>query len=205
MKLQELITILKRLYRQYIRKHLRRIFYSFLLSLIVAGSTASIAYLLDPAVKKIFIDNDRTLAWLIPLAIMFVFTAKGLSLYFARTLVIKVGALVSGEMQKQIANNILITDIQSLDNRHSGHYISNIMFDSHQVETLASTGILNLMKDTFSLFFSELNVLSKLEVSIFCNSNDAISCGTCKEFREKNRKSYWRSWRNIWTINSIFV
>ena len=153
MKLQELITILKRLYRQYIRKHLRRIFYSFLLSLIVAGSTASIAYLLDPAVKKIFIDNDRTLAWLIPLAIMFVFTAKGLSLYFARTLVIKVGALVSGEMQKQIANNILITDIQSLDNRHSGHYISNIMFDSHQVETLASTGILNLMKDTFSVIF----------------------------------------------------
>ena len=153
MKLQELIIILKRLYKDYIRKHLKRLFYSFLLSLVVAGSTASIAYLLDPAVKKIFIDNDRTLAWLIPLGIIFVFTAKGLSLYFARTLVIQVGALVAGEMQKEIANNILVTDIQSLDNRHSGHYISNIMFDSHQVETLASTGILNLMKDTFSVIF----------------------------------------------------
>ena len=108
MKLQELIIILKRLYKDYIRKHLKRLFYSFLLSLVVAGSTASIAYLLDPAVKKIFIDNDRTLAWLIPLGIIFVFTAKGLSLYFARTLVIQVGALVAGEMQKEIANNILV-------------------------------------------------------------------------------------------------
>ena len=153
MKLQELIIILKRLYKDYRRKHLKTLFFSFILSLIVAGSTASIAYLLDPAVKKIFIDKDRTLAWLIPIAIIIAFSTKGLSLYFARTLVIKVGALVGGEMQKQIANHILITDIQSLDNRHSGHYISNIMFDSHQVETLASTGILNLMKDTFSVIF----------------------------------------------------
>ena len=153
MKLQELITILKRLYREYIKKHLKRIFISFVLSLIVAGSTAAIAWLLDPAVKKIFIDNDRTLAWLIPIAIIFVFTAKGLSLYFARINVIKVGALCSGEMQKQVAKNILVTDVQSLDNRHSGHYISNITFDSHQIEVLASTGILNLMKDTFSVIF----------------------------------------------------
>ena len=56
MKLEELITILKRLYKEYIKKHLKRIFFSFVLSLIVAGSTAAIAWLLDPAVKKIFID-----------------------------------------------------------------------------------------------------------------------------------------------------
>ncbi len=153
MKLDELITILKRLYKGYIKKHLRRIFFSFVLSLIVAGSTAAIAWLLDPAVKKIFIDKDKTLAWLIPIAIMIVFTAKGLSLYFARINVIKVGALCSGELQKQVAENILVSDVQSLDNRHSGHYISNITFDSHQIEVLASTGILNLMKDTFSVIF----------------------------------------------------
>ena len=84
---------------------------------------------------------------------MIVFTAKGLSLYFARINVIKVGALCSGELQKQVAENILVSDVQSLDNRHSGHYISNITFDSHQIEVLASTGILNLMKDTFSVIF----------------------------------------------------
>ena len=70
MKFQELKQILKRLYKEYISKHLKRIFLALFLSILVAGSTSSIAWLLDPAVKKIFIDQDRTLAWLIPLLII---------------------------------------------------------------------------------------------------------------------------------------
>ena len=79
------------------------------------------------------------------------FTSKGLSLYFARINIIRVGQEVAGALQKKIAHNILTSDIQTLDNRHSGKYISNIMFDAFQVQNLVSTGVLNLMKDTFSV------------------------------------------------------
>ena len=151
MKFQELKLILIRIYKEYVKKHLKRIFIALVLSIIVAGSTSSIAWLLDPAVKKIFIDQDKTLAWLIPILIIITFSAKGLSLYFARINIIRVGEEVAGELQKKIANNILLSDIQTLDNRHSGKYISNVMFDTHQVQNLVGTGILNLMKDTFSL------------------------------------------------------
>ena len=151
MKLDELITILKRLYREYVKKHFKRILLALALSIIVAGSSAATAWLLDPAVKKIFIDKDRTLAWLIPLGIICAFSGKGLSLYFARINIIKVGSRIGGELQKKIADNILFSDIQTLDNRHSGKYISNIMYDSNQVTQLVSTGVLNLMKDTFSV------------------------------------------------------
>jgi len=151
MKFQELKLILARIYKEYVKKHLRRILLALILSIIVAGSTSSIAWLLDPAVKKIFIDQDKTLAWLIPILIIITFSAKGLSLYFARINIIRVGQEVSGEMQKQIAKNILESDIQTLDNRHSGKYISNILFDSIRVQTLVSTGVLNLMKDSFSI------------------------------------------------------
>ena len=151
MKFQELKLILARIYKEYVKKHLRRILLALILSIIVAGSTSAIAWLLDPAVKKIFIDQDKTLAWLIPILIIITFSAKGLSLYFARINIIRVGQEVSGEMQKQIAKNILESDIQTLDNRHSGKYISNILFDSIRVQTLVSTGVLNLMKDSFSI------------------------------------------------------
>ena len=151
MKLDELITILKRLYREYVKKHFKRILLALALSIIVAGSSAATAWLLDPAVKKIFIDKDRTLAWIIPLGIICAFSGKGLSLYFARINIIKVGSRIGGELQKKIADNILFSDIQTLDNRHSGKYISNIMYDSNQVTQLVSTGVLNLMKDTFSV------------------------------------------------------
>ena len=151
MKFQEVKLILKRLYRDYVKKHIKTILIALILSIIVAGSTSGIAWLLDPAVKKIFIDQDRTFAWSIPLLIIFAFTSKGLSLYLARIKIIRVGEEVAGELKKEVAKNILISDVQTLENRHSGKYISNIMFDTHQVQNLVSTGVLNLMKDSFSV------------------------------------------------------
>ena len=151
MKLDELIIILKRLYNQYTKKYFKRILLALVLSLIVASSTAATAWLLDPAVKKIFIDKDKVLSWLIPICIVFAFSAKGISLYFARINIINVGERIGGELKSQVANNILYSDIQTLDKRHSGKYISNIMFDAGQVQQLVSSGVLNIMKDSFSL------------------------------------------------------
>jgi subfamily B ATP-binding cassette protein MsbA len=151
MKFDELKLILKRMYREYVKKHIKKILISLALSLIVAVSTSSIAWLLDPAVKKIFIEQDKLFAWSIPILIIIAFSSKGLSLYFARLNIIRVGQEVAGALQKKIANTILTSDIQTLDNRHSGKYISNIMFDAAQVQNLVGTGVLNLMKDTFSV------------------------------------------------------
>ncbi len=151
MKFNELKIILKRLFKEYVKKHISRILIALVLSIVVAISTSGIAWLLDPAVKKIFIDQNKVFAWTIPLLIVIAFSSKGLSLYFARINIIRVGEEVAGALQKKVANNILTSDIQTLDNRHSGKYISNVMFDTHHVQNLVSTGFLNLMKDTFSV------------------------------------------------------
>ena len=151
MKFKELKIILKRLFKEYVKKHIKKIFLALFLSLIVAGSTAGIAWLLDPAVKKIFIEKNEVFAWSIPLLIVLAFSSKGVSLYFARINIIRVGEEVAGELQKKIAKNILLSDIETLDNRHSGKYISNVMFDTKHVQNLVSTGVLNLMKDSFSV------------------------------------------------------
>ncbi len=151
MKFEELKILLKKLFKQYVKKHIKKILLALFLSVIVAGSTAGIAWLLDPAVKKIFIDQDRLFAWTIPILIILAFSSKGLSLYLARINIIRVGEEVAGELQKKVAVNILTSDIQTLDNRHSGKYISNIMFDTYHIRNLVSNGVLNLMKDTLSV------------------------------------------------------
>ena len=152
MEFEELKLILKRLYKEYVRKHISKLLIALVLSVIVAASTSGIAWLLDPAVKKIFIDQDKVFALTIPLLIIIAFTSKGLSLYFARINVIRVGEEISGALQKKVALNILTSDIHILDNRHSGKYISNVMYDTHHIKNLVSTGILNIMKDSFSVF-----------------------------------------------------
>ncbi len=151
MEFEELKILIKKLFNQYVKKHIKRILIALILSIIVAASTSGIAWLLDPAVKKIFIEQNKIFAWSIPLLIVVAFSSKGLSLYFARVNIIRVGEEVAGELQKKVATNILLSDIQTLDNRHSGKYISNVMYDTHHVQNLVSTGVLNLMKDTFSV------------------------------------------------------
>ena len=151
MEFKEIKPILIRLFRDYVKKHLRKIFLALILSIIVASCTASIAWLLDPAVKKIFIEKNTTLSWVIPILIVLAFSGKGLSLYIARLTIIKVGAAINGEVIKQISENIIRADINTLDNRHSGKYISNAMFDAGQIQNLVSTSVLSLMKDGFSV------------------------------------------------------
>ncbi len=151
MNFDELKFLLKKIFKEYVKKHLKRILIALILSLIVALSTSSIAWLLDPAVKKIFIEKDQVFSWFIPILIVIAFSSKGISLYFARMNIIRVGQEVAGELQKKVASNILVSDIQTLDNRHSGKYISNIMYDTHHVQNLVGTGVLNIMKDSFSL------------------------------------------------------
>ena len=151
MKFEEVKLIIIRLYKEYIRKHLKRIIIALLLSIVVAGSTSSIAWLLDPAVKKIFIEQDKTYAWAIPILIIVSFASKGISLFFARTNIIRVSEEVAGELQKKIAKNILYTDVQTLENRHSGEYLSNVMFDTRHVQNFVGTGVLNIMKDSFTV------------------------------------------------------
>jgi len=151
MESKEIKLILVRLYKEYVRKHLRKIFLSLILSIIVAGCTAAIAWLLDPAVKKIFIEKNTTLSLIIPIFIVLAFSGKGLSLYIARLTIIKVGADITGEINKQIAENIIRSDINTLDNRHSGKYISNVLYDTGQIQNLVSNSVLSLMKDGFSV------------------------------------------------------
>ena len=151
MSFETLKKILIRLYKNYIKKYLRKILISLFLSFGVAGSTASIAWLLDPAVEKMFMQQDKTMMLLIPVAIVLAFACKGLSLYFARVVLIKVGSSIVFTIQKQLSLSILKSDLHTLEAKHSGQYMSHIMFDVGQVNNLVSSGVLNLMKDTLTL------------------------------------------------------
>jgi len=145
------IDIIKRLYNNYTKQFLPKILLSVFFSVLVAGSTASIAWLLDPAVKKIFIDKDQTLTLVIPLIIILAFSTKGVSLYFAKIILIRVGQEITKILQFQVMKSIIEADSQIVDSKHSGKFISHLTFDVGMITNLVSTVILNLTKDTFTL------------------------------------------------------
>ena len=143
--------IYKRLYKDYSKKYLNKIIISLFFSILVAGSTSAIAWLLDPAIKKIFIDQDKTLIYTIPILIVLAFSAKGISLYIAKATMISVGEEVKKKLQFDMTKSLINADTQLIENRHSGKFISSLTYDVNHITNLLSNAILTLFKDSLTL------------------------------------------------------
>jgi len=144
--------IYKRLYKDYSKKYINKILISVLFGILVAASTSAIAWLLDPAIKKIFVEKDQSLIFIIPLLIIVAFTVKGFALYFAKAIMIRVAEEIKKTLQFQMAKSLINADTQTIDQKHSGKFISNLTYDVSQITNMLSTAILNLFKDSLTLF-----------------------------------------------------
>jgi len=140
-----------RLFRDYSKKYLNKIVLSGFFSILVAGSTSAIAWLLDPAIKKLFIEKDQSLIFFIPLLIILAFSTKGVSLYFAKVTMIDVGESIKKKLQHDMLKNLIINDTQIIDKKHSGKFISSLTYDVAQITNLLSNAILTLFKDSLTL------------------------------------------------------
>jgi subfamily B ATP-binding cassette protein MsbA len=141
----------KRLYQQYTKKFISKILLAALFSIIVAISTSATAWLLDPAIEKIFINKDQTLIVLIPLAIIIAFAAKGISLYLAKLLMINVSEEVKKILQIDMLKSFIKADTEIIESNHSGKYISNLNFDVNQITKMLADAFLSIFKDGLTL------------------------------------------------------
>ncbi len=144
-------SIIKRLYKDYSKKFLKKILFAGFFSILVAGSTSGIAWLLDPAIKKIFIDKDETLIFLIPAFIVVAFATKGVSLYLAKSTMIRVGEEIKKILQFDMVSSLIKADTKLIDGKHSGKFISNLTFDVTHITNMLSDAILALFKDSLTL------------------------------------------------------
>mgnify|MGYP001475815822 FL=1 len=145
------IQILKRLYKNYTKKYLKNILVSIFFTILLAGSTSAVAYLLDPAIKQLFIEQDQTYMYLIPALIILAFSIKGASLYLAKVIMINVSEEVRKDIQLDMFASLIRADTQLVDNKHSGKFITNLTNDVNMIVNLVSTAILNLFKDSLTL------------------------------------------------------
>ncbi len=145
------LEILRRLYRDYTRKYIKRILISVFFTLVLAASTSAVAYLLDPAIKTLFVEQKKTQMYVIPLLIILAFSLKGSSLYIAKVIMINVAEEVRKDAQTDMFASLIKADTQLVDNKHSGKFVGNLTNDVNMITNLVSTAILNLFKDSLTL------------------------------------------------------
>ena len=145
------IELIKRIFRTQVKKYVSQILIIFLFIIISAISTSAVAWLLDPAIKKIFIEKNKTLLLIIPSLIILAFLIKSISIYIIRIKNIKISFNITKNIQILMADKILRSDTSFLISKHSGKFISNFTNDTQTLLNVINGIAISAVKEFFTL------------------------------------------------------
>jgi subfamily B ATP-binding cassette protein MsbA len=145
------LDLVKRIFRTQIKKYIPELSLTFVFIIITSITTAATAWLLDPAIKEIFINKNTKMLYFIPLAIILTFVVKAFSVYGTRIVTIKVGIKIIKNIQTLMAKKFLLSDISHITKKHSGKYLSNFTNDIGIVFGVLTGVVVTLFKETFTL------------------------------------------------------
>ncbi|MDC1148541.1 ABC transporter transmembrane domain-containing protein [Pelagibacteraceae bacterium] len=140
-----------RIFKTQIRKYFKDIVIIFFFIILTASMTALAAWLLDPAIKKIFIEKDKTMLIIIPIAIILTFLLKSLGIFIVRMATIKVAFNVLKNIQVLMTSKILVSDLSYFIEKHSGKFISNFANDTRILLGTIMAFSLGLVKESLTL------------------------------------------------------
>ena len=155
------LELSKRIYRTQIKKYIPDLVIVIIFMVINGAATAGVAWLLDPAIKKIFIEKDKLMLYVIPAAIVITFLLRSVSLYLTRILTINISYKIKESIQKALAQKILYSDLSYIHDNHSGKFISNFTEDTSKLQNVTQTVALNSTKEIISLFFLMALMINK--------------------------------------------
>ena len=145
------IELIKRIFKTQVKKYLSQIVIIFLFIVLSALATASVAWLLDPAIKKIFIEKDLKLLFVIPCLIVLAFIVKSIAIYIVRIKTIKISFNITKNIQILMAEKILKSDTAFLINKHSGRFISNFTNDTQILLNVINGTTISVIKELVTL------------------------------------------------------
>ncbi len=143
--------LIKRIFRTQVKRYLSQVLIIFLFIIVSALATAAVAWLLDPAIKKIFIEKNKTLLIIIPALIISAFIIKSVSLYIIKIKTIKISFNITKNIQILMADKILKSDTAFLVSKHSGKFISNFTNDTQVLLNVINGIAISALKEFFTL------------------------------------------------------
>ena len=143
--------ILSRLFRDSIKPYLSRLISSLFFMIIIALCTGATAWLLDPAIEKIFLEKDSSMLIIIPLAIIGTLLIKSVSTYIQVFLLNSVAQNVIADTQIKLFKKIINADLAWLHKIHSAKIISNFLYDVSLLQDSVSSSLANGVKDFLTL------------------------------------------------------
>ena len=128
-----------------------RLFVSAVCSAMVAAMTAATAYLVKPAVEKIFEQKDSQMLVLIPAVIVAVFAIKGIAAYGSGYLLSYVGQDIIRRMRNRLYNHIQDLPLAFFQREKTGDLMSRITNDVAIISSMFSSAVTGSIRDGFTI------------------------------------------------------
>ncbi len=139
--------------RDHVRPHVGRLGLAVFCMALAAGSTAGLAYLMEPVLDQIFLEKDRTLLIVVPIAVIGITLIRGAATYGQAVLMAFVGQRVIADLQSRIFAHILRFDLAFFQDTASGRLVSRLTNDVNMMRNAVSNALTGVVKDTLTLLF----------------------------------------------------
>ena len=143
--------ILSRLFKDSVKPYSLKLSSSFFFMIITALSTGLTAWILDPAIKMIFLDKNTQMLTIIPIAIIITLLIKGISTYWQTAILTDVGQRIIADTQIKMFSKITYSDLAWVQKNHSGKIISNFLYDVTLLQDSVSNSLANGVRDILTL------------------------------------------------------
>lgn len=127
METAKLRIIVRRLWKDYVRKHGKRILLVAVLLVISAAATTMQPLLIEKAFNKIFKEKSEYYLAVIPLAIVAVFIVQALTLYFSNLLMGNITNRMIADMRKTLFRHIIDNEVEFYSQNNSGSLLSRLI------------------------------------------------------------------------------
>lgn len=121
--------------------------------LLVAISTASLAWLMNPVVDQVFVERRADLLWLVGGAVFACFAVKGIAAYGQSIIMTKVGQTILTDLQNRLFNHLLNMDLAFFATNKTGSLISRLTTDINSMRQAVSTALTGLGREIMSVIF----------------------------------------------------
>ena len=143
--------ILSRLFKDSVKPYSLKLSSSFFFMIITALTTGLTAWILDPAIKMIFLDKNTQMLTIIPIAIIITLLIKGISTYWQTAILTDVGQRIIADTQIKMFSKITYSDLAWVQKNHSGKIISNFLYDVTLLQDSVSNSLANGVRDILTL------------------------------------------------------
>ena len=145
------LALVLRLIRDYLGPQKLTLVFAVLCMAGGAATTAALAWLLDPAIKLIFLDKRMDMLLLIPATIVVVVLLRGAFNYGESVMSATVGQRIIADAQSDMVRSIAAFDLDRLNRVHSGQFISNLLYDVTLLRDAIVRGVASIAKEGLSL------------------------------------------------------